>query len=95
MTTSEELQRAAQVQYDTWCVRCSYNLRTLDVEGNCPECGTPVGCSLEARRLPFADPAFLRKLQYRAAFGGAAAAGISMNLQSAETSAERNDALGR
>lgn len=27
---------------DLPCLRCGYNLRTLEVAGNCPECGTPV-----------------------------------------------------
>ena len=30
------------MDYDVPCVRCAYNLRHLDHEARCPECGTPV-----------------------------------------------------
>lgn len=32
---------------DLLCVTCEYNLRTLQENGRCPECGTPVAHTLE------------------------------------------------
>jgi hypothetical protein len=32
------------------CLRCGYNLRGLDPQGRCPECGDAVGPSVEAHR---------------------------------------------
>lgn len=38
------------VQTDLSCVTCRYNLRTLRLEGRCPECGAPVRESVNAPR---------------------------------------------
>lgn len=51
-----------QVAKDTPCRRCSYNLRGLRMNGQCPECGTPVGVSTLGDLLRFSDPAWLQKL---------------------------------
>jgi hypothetical protein len=32
------------------CIRCGYDLRTLDVHGRCPECGCPIPETIRARR---------------------------------------------
>jgi hypothetical protein len=37
---------ATRVEGDVPCGRCGYNLRTLAVEGVCPECAALVGESL-------------------------------------------------
>lgn len=60
------------LQTDVPCVRCFYNLRGLSPDGACPECGNPIGPSLDPTRLVFADPRWLRdvtraiELLYRA-----------------------------
>jgi hypothetical protein len=50
---------AEVVQEDVPCRRCAYNLRTLAVDGRCPECGTEVRPSLRGRELVNADPDWL------------------------------------
>jgi hypothetical protein len=50
------------VDDDIPCRKCSYNLRTLPTNGNCPECGTPVGVSIYGNLLRFSDPAWVGKL---------------------------------
>lgn len=50
------------VQMDVECRKCGYNLRGLDGLGRCPECGTPVGLSIQGDLLRFADPQWLRTL---------------------------------
>jgi hypothetical protein len=44
---------------DRACVQCSYNLRGLPLNGNCPECGTPVETSLRGILLQYASPDYL------------------------------------
>lgn len=36
----------AHVALDTSCIGCGYNLKTMAVSGNCPECGRPVNDTL-------------------------------------------------
>ncbi|MEM7227597.1 MAG: hypothetical protein AAF432_02165 [Planctomycetota bacterium] len=45
------------------CLRCGYALTGLDLDGACPECGTPVTRSLQGNLLHFSDPAYVRKLR--------------------------------
>lgn len=45
------------------CVTCGYDLRGLDADGSCPECGTPISNSIRSDRLVFANPAFVRRLR--------------------------------
>lgn len=45
------------------CLGCEYNLRGLEPEGRCPECGTPVGRTVFRSRLHFSDPRWLGRLQ--------------------------------
>jgi Zn finger protein HypA/HybF involved in hydrogenase expression len=40
------LGEQGHVPVDAPCVQCDYNLRSLAATGNCPECGTPVACSV-------------------------------------------------
>jgi hypothetical protein len=50
------------VAADLPCRKCAYNLRGLNVDGRCPECGTPVGFSAQGDFLRFSDPDWLLKL---------------------------------
>jgi hypothetical protein len=51
-----------EVRIEVACRRCAYNLRGLMSDGRCPECGTPVGLSLQGDLLRYADPAWLETL---------------------------------
>jgi hypothetical protein len=44
------------------CFKCAYDLRGLRVDGNCPECGTPVAESLRGIFLHFADKEYIAKI---------------------------------
>ncbi|MFQ5806454.1 MAG: hypothetical protein ACE5I3_08390 [Phycisphaerae bacterium] len=50
------------VAVDLPCGKCGYNLRTLSVDGICPECACPVRSSTGARFLRFAPPAWVQQL---------------------------------
>ena len=50
---------AGTIEIDISCTRCGYNLRSLAVDGQCPECNASVSASLNADRLMFADPNWL------------------------------------
>ena len=45
-----------------FCVGCGYDLRSLPVEGPCPECGRAIAQSLGGRRLAAADSHWLARL---------------------------------
>jgi hypothetical protein len=47
---------------DVACRKCGYNLRGLDANGRCPECGTAVGYSLQGDLLRFCDPTWVDTL---------------------------------
>lgn len=47
---------------DAPCRKCGYNLRGLNLDGRCPECGTPVGLSLYGDLLRYSDPNWVRTL---------------------------------
>jgi hypothetical protein len=47
---------------DVPCRRCGYNLRGLHHESRCPECGTPIGLSVQGDLLRFADPRWVETL---------------------------------
>jgi hypothetical protein len=51
------------VAADLPCRKCSYNRRGLPTEGRCPECGTPVGLSLQGDLLRYSDPQWLDTLR--------------------------------
>ena len=53
---------ASGVACDIACVKCGYNLRGLNQERRCPECGMPVARSLHADRLATADPSWLERI---------------------------------
>lgn len=50
------------IDEDVPCRRCGYNLRSLVLDGRCPECGTAVGRSLHGDLLRFSDPAWVQSL---------------------------------
>jgi len=47
---------------DQPCVNCSYNLKSLPLDNNCPECGTPIRISVESNLLRYADREWLIRL---------------------------------
>lgn len=44
------------------CLQCKYNLHGLSLDGNCPECGYPVGNSVRRDLLRYADPDWVKRL---------------------------------
>lgn len=54
---------AGMLDQDWACVHCGYNLRGLDVAGNCPECFAPIASSISGNNLRFADRDWLKKLK--------------------------------
>lgn len=50
------------ISLDLHCRLCGYNLRGLQSDGRCPECGTPVGRSTYGDLLRYSDPNWLAKL---------------------------------
>lgn len=45
-----------------FCIGCGYDLRSLPVDGRCPECGRAIAASVGGRRLAAADPQWLTRL---------------------------------
>src|SRR5712671_6226084 len=56
------VDEAGIVVGDVACRGCSYNLRGLPAESNCPECATAIELSLEGNLLHFCDPKWLDRL---------------------------------
>ena len=54
---------SGSVEGDIPCRKCSYNLRGLPLDGRCPECGTPVGVSVNGELLRYSDPEFIQTLR--------------------------------
>ncbi|MBK8268183.1 MAG: hypothetical protein IPK83_07695 [Planctomycetes bacterium] len=50
------------VEDDRMCVRCGYNLRTLLLDSNCPECAAPVSNSFLSDELEFSHPEWVNWL---------------------------------
>lgn len=59
---------AGLVIADLPCRRCSYNVRGLPVASRCPECGAPVGVSVNGDLLRYSEPQWLQNLSKGAAF---------------------------
>ncbi|MCG3124141.1 MAG: hypothetical protein GIKADHBN_02584 [Phycisphaerales bacterium] len=59
---AESPPTAALVEGDRACVKCSYNLRGLRVDGRCPECGHAVADSLRGTLLEFAAPEYVARV---------------------------------
>ena len=60
-STREKDSRSLSSQ-PIFCVGCGYDVRTLPVDGPCPECSTPIEQSLGGPRLAAADPRWLARL---------------------------------
>lgn len=52
------------IKYDLPCPRCGYNLRGLDSDNLCPECGQAIYHAMQGNLLRFADPKWVRYLSY-------------------------------
>lgn len=44
------------------CITCGYDLRALEIDSACPECGTAIELSMRGDRLSLSDPAWVAKL---------------------------------
>ena len=51
-TLSPASSAAVYIDQGVICLHCHYNLRGLAVDGNCPECGSPVASSINPTREP-------------------------------------------
>jgi hypothetical protein len=58
-----DLTAPTSLTTDLPCRKCGYNLRGLTPDGRCPECGTPVGFSLQGDLLRFSNPDWLDNLR--------------------------------
>jgi hypothetical protein len=67
-----QLDEQGLIDEDIACARCDYNLRTMTVDGTCPECGMIVSDTLQQRL--FDRPRWLRHLAIGAALGAIAMA---------------------
>ncbi|HWE03582.1 MAG TPA: hypothetical protein VG326_14350 [Tepidisphaeraceae bacterium] len=54
---------SGSVEMDLPCRQCSYNLRGLPLDGQCPECATPVGLSVNGDLLRYSEPEFIGTLR--------------------------------
>ncbi|MFQ5502744.1 MAG: hypothetical protein ACE5EQ_10655 [Phycisphaerae bacterium] len=61
--TPVPLAREATVEGDVPCIACGYNLRTLSMNGRCPECGGEILASFRRSWLIFALPSWLGRLR--------------------------------
>lgn len=52
------------IEFDYSCIHCGYNLRGLQQDGLCPECGQTIQIVEEAELLRFADPDWLERLRF-------------------------------
>jgi hypothetical protein len=80
------LDTEGRIAGDLSCLKCGYNLRGLEPNSACPECGTAIGRSAHGDLLRFCDPEWVRRLASGANWisagiicsilGGGAAGGI-------------------
>src|SRR5262245_45311864 len=59
---SKLLDANGRVAVDAPCLRCGYNLRSLEATGYCPECRAPVITSLQQGLLRFAPTVWTRRI---------------------------------
>jgi hypothetical protein len=56
-------QPPSLIEVDSPCMSCGYNLRGLQTDSNCPECGHIISASLRGDLLRFSDPSWLAQLR--------------------------------
>ncbi len=56
-------QPPSLIDVDSPCMSCGYNLRGLQTDSNCPECGHIISASLRGDMLRFSDPKWLAQLR--------------------------------
>jgi hypothetical protein len=56
-------QPPSLIEADSPCMSCGYNLRGLQSDSNCPECGHIISASLRGDMLRFSDPSWLAQLR--------------------------------
>ena len=54
---------AGRLDEDVVCRSCEYNLRSLTLQDNCPECDTPIKLSLQTSLLRFSDLAWIKRVR--------------------------------
>jgi hypothetical protein len=62
LQTTAALDEQGRIAGDLACRECAYNLRSLELDGVCPECGTSVAGSARGHYLQFASPLWVKKL---------------------------------
>ena len=72
---SAPIDESGRIAADLPCSRCTYNLRTLAMDGRCPECDLPVKRSVRGNLLRSCDPVWLDKMNRGASW---LAAGIGI-----------------
>ncbi len=60
--SAESVDDQGRLMDDVACRRCGYNLRSLETDAVCPECGAAVAISLHGFYLRFAPLAWVRRL---------------------------------
>ncbi len=61
-TNPVALDAQGHIDTDLSCLRCGYNLRGLNPDGVCPECGTAIGRSQYGNLLRYCDPDWVEQL---------------------------------
>jgi predicted RNA-binding Zn-ribbon protein involved in translation (DUF1610 family) len=59
---SHELPAEIRINPGVFCIECGFDLRSLQTNQRCPECGTSIARSLHGRLLAYADPRWLGKV---------------------------------
>lgn len=62
LQTTAALDEQGRIAGDLACRECAYNLRSLELDGVCPECGASVAGSARGHYLQYASPLWVKKL---------------------------------
>lgn len=57
-----DLDENSMIAEDVVCRHCKYNLRGLDIQSRCPECGISIAWSTHGDFLRYSDPAWVKEL---------------------------------
>lgn len=52
------------IGFDHPCCFCGYNLRSLALNGHCPECGADVNLAIRGSRMAYQQPGWIRRLRF-------------------------------